>query len=189
MFVLDQSQIIHATTILSVRRNGLLAIGGDGQISQGNTIFKNTVKKVRTLSNGKVLAGFAGVTSDALSIFGYLESYLDHYPELTRACVELVREWRSNMGGAKMEALLIVADDKKTLVLSGSGDIVEPDDGIVAVGSGGLYALSAARSLIKHTNLTAAQIVHESLTIASELCVFTNANFTILTKEIGVNHE
>lgn len=181
-------QDFHATTILCVRKGNLLCIGGDGQISQGMTVFKTKVKKIRQLANGRVLAGFAGVTVDALAIFSYLESYLDHYPDLTRACVEMVREWRANTNGAKLDAFVIVCDDYKTLVLSGAGDVIEPDSNIVGIGSGGLYALSAANALYDNTALDAKQIVEKSLKIASQLCVFTNENFTLMTKTLPTSN-
>lgn len=177
---------MRATTILAVRTNSELAIGGDGQVSQSNIIFKQNVKKVRTLNNGKILAGFAGVTSDALAIFDRLENYLVHYPQLTRACVELVRDCRNH---SKSEAQLIVADEDKMLLLTGAGDLLEPDDNILGIGSGGSLAVAAARALIAHTSLSAGQIVRSSLEIASGLCIFTNSNITLLTLECSKQKE
>lgn len=171
----------HATTILAVRTKNQLAIGGDGQISQGNNIIKQNVKKVRFIKDN-ILAGFAGVTSDALLIFDHLENYLLHYPELKKACIELVRTWRTNNIN-KLEAQFIVADEENMLLLTGTGDLLEPDDGVLSVGSGSTMAIAAARALLNNTSLTAKEIVQKSLLIVSELCVFTNSNLTILSKD------
>ncbi len=170
-----------ATTILGVRRNGKVALGGDGQVSVGDTVMKATAHKVRTLRGGKVLAGFAGAAADAFTLFEKFEEKLERYPEnLPRAAVELTKSWRSDRVLRRLEALLAVCDHQHSFVLSGNGEIIEPDDGILSIGSGGSYALSAARSLVKHSSLTAAEIVREGLMIAGEICVYTNTNIHVL---------
>jgi ATP-dependent HslUV protease subunit HslV len=167
--------MFHATTIISVRRDGRVAIAGDGQVSMGNTIVKATAKKLRTMNEGKIIAGFAGSTADAFTLFEKFEAKLSEYRNnLTRASVELAKEWRLDKVLRRLEALLIVADNEKTFVISGTGDVVEPDDGIAAIGSGGPYALAAARALIQHSKLSAKEIAEESLRYASQICVFTN---------------
>lgn len=167
--------MFHATTIISVRKDGKVAIAGDGQVSMGNTIVKATAKKLRTMNEGKIIAGFAGSTADAFTLFEKFESKLSEYRNnLTRASVELAKEWRMDKILRRLEALLIVADKEKTFIISGTGDVVEPDDGIAAIGSGGPYALAAARALIKHSKLSAKEIAEESLKYASQICVFTN---------------
>lgn len=167
--------MFHATTIIAVRNNGNVAIAGDGQVSMGNTIVKKGARKLRTILNGKVLAGFAGSTADALTLFEKFEGKLDQYSgNLMRAAVEMAKEWRTDKILRKLEALLIVADKEKTLLISGNGDVVEPDDGVAAVGSGGAYALAAARAMVAHSKLSAREIAEESIKIASDICVFTN---------------
>lgn len=169
------------TTIVAVRKNGQVALGGDGQVSLGDTVIKSRATKVRTLKGGKVLAGFAGSVADAISLFEKFEEKLDRYPgNLPRAAVELAKDWRSDRVLRRLEALLVVADIQHSYLISGSGELIEPDDGILAVGSGGNYALAAARALFPDAGLTARQIVQRSLEIAAEICVFTNANVTIV---------
>jgi ATP-dependent HslUV protease subunit HslV len=174
----------HGTTILAVRKDGRVARGGDGQVSIGDTIMKAQSVKVRALKGGKVLAGFAGSVADALTLYEKFEEKLDRYPgNLPRASVELAKDWRSDRVLRRLEALLVVADQEHGFLLSGGGELIEPDDGIVAVGSGGNYALAAARALLPQPNLTAREVVQRSLEIAAEICVFTNRNITIL--ELG----
>lgn len=175
------SATIHGTTILTVRKNGKVAMAGDGQVSIGETVIKAKATKVRTLKGGKILAGFAGSVADALTLFERFEEKLDRYPgNLTRAATELAKDWRSDRFLRRLEAVLIVADQAHTLLLSGNGELIEPDDGILAVGSGGDYALAAARALIGDDRLEAREIVERSMTIAAEICVYTNGNLTVL---------
>jgi ATP-dependent HslUV protease subunit HslV len=169
----------HGTTILSVRRNGIVAVGGDGQVSLGNTIMKGNARKVRPLYDGKVIAGFAGGTADAFTLFERFEAKLQQYGNLTRAAIELAKDWRTDRSLRRLEALLIVADNKSSFVISGNGDVIEPEDDIMAIGSGGSFALSAARALSQNTDLDARTIVEKSLNIAADICVFTNRNLTI----------
>jgi len=179
---------IRSTTILSVRRNGRLAMGGDGQVTMGESIVKQKARKIRRLYNDKVIAGFAGSTADALSLFARFEQKLEEYHgNLSRAVVELAKEWRTDRALRHLEALLLVADTKNTYLVSGNGDVIEPDDGIVAIGSGGPYALAAARALAKHTQLSARQVVEEAMRLAGEICIFTNDQVTIeeLQEEVG----
>jgi len=172
---------IHATTILAVRRDGKVAIGGDGQVSVGETVMKSNAVKVRTLKGGKVLAGFAGAAADAFTLFEKFEEKLERHPDnLQRAAVDLAKEWRSDRVLRRLEALLVVVDARSGFVLSGNGEIIEPDDGVLAIGSGGPYALAAARALLKETTLPAHAIVRKSLEIAGEICIFTNANITVI---------
>jgi ATP-dependent HslUV protease, peptidase subunit HslV len=171
----------HGTTILVVRKAGRVALGGDGQVSIGDTIVKSTANKVRSLKGGKVLAGFAGSVADALNLFERFEEKLDRYPgNLPRAAVELAKDWRSDRILRRLEALLVVADLDHSFLLSGSGELIEADDGLIAVGSGGNYALAAARALLPDTTISARETVERSLSIAAEICVFTNRNLTIL---------
>jgi ATP-dependent HslUV protease subunit HslV len=171
----------HGTTILVVRKAGRVALGGDGQVSIGDTIVKATANKVRSLKGGKVLAGFAGSVADALNLFERFEEKLDRYPgNLPRAAVELAKDWRSDRVLRRLEALLVVADVEHSFLLSGSGELIEGDDGLLAVGSGGNYALAAARALLPDPALSAREMVERSLSIAAEICVFTNRNLTIL---------
>ena len=171
----------HGTTILAVRKDGRVALGGDGQVSIGDTVMKAKSVKVRTLKGGKVLAGFAGSVADALTLYEKFEEKLDRFPaNLPRAAVELAKDWRSDRVLRRLEALLVVADLEHGFLLSGSGELIEPDDGIVAVGSGGNYALAAARALLPDARLGARDIVQRSLEIAADICVFTNRNLTIL---------
>ncbi|MBK7351031.1 MAG: ATP-dependent protease subunit HslV [Gemmatimonadetes bacterium] len=171
----------HGTTILAVRKNGRVALGGDGQVSIGDTVVKATATKVRALKGGKVLAGFAGSVADAITLYEKFEEKLDRYPgNLPRASVELAKDWRSDRVLRRLEALLVVSDPEHTFLLSGGGDLIEPDDGILAVGSGGNYALAAARALLPDERLSARDIVQRALEIAADICVFTNRNLTIL---------
>jgi ATP-dependent HslUV protease subunit HslV len=171
---------IRSTTVLGVRRNGKVALGADGQVSVGNTIMKERATKVRRLAEGKVLAGFAGSVSDALTLFDRFEGKLSEYNNnLVRAAVELGKEWRMDKYLRNLEALLAVCDLEKSLVIAGSGEVIEPDDGVLAIGSGGPFALAAARALLAHSTLDAPAIVREGLEIASGICVFTNDNITV----------
>ena len=171
----------HGTTILVVRKAGRVALGGDGQVSIGDTIVKSTANKVRSLRGGKVLSGFAGSVADALNLFERFEEKLDRYPgNLPRAAVELAKDWRSDRVLRRLEALLVVADLDHSFLLSGTGELIEADDGVLAVGSGGNYALAAARALLPDPSIGARDIVQRSLEIAAEICVFTNRNLTIL---------
>lgn len=168
------------TTIVSVRRDDKVVIGGDGQVSQGNTVLKGNARKVRRLYHDKVIAGFAGGTADAFTLFERFEEQLEkHRGKLTRAAVELAKLWRTERALRRLEALLVVADSEASLIISGNGDVIEPEDSIMAIGSGGPYALSAARALHRHTELDARTIVEQSLQIAGDICVYTNQNHTI----------
>lgn len=171
--------MFHGTTILCVRRDGKVVIAGDGQVSLDKTIMKNTARKVRRIGEGQVLAGFAGSTADAFTLFERFEAKLkEHQKNLARACVELGKDWRTDRFLRRLEALLIVADREKTFILSGAGDVIEPDHGIAAVGSGGHYALSAARALLANTQMSARDICSQSMAIAADICVYTNSNVT-----------
>ena len=168
------------TTIVCVRRDGNIAIAGDGQVSLGPTIMKSTAKKVRTIRDGSVLCGFAGSTADALTLFDKFEAKMEEYRgNIKRASVELAMEWRKDKYLRKLEALLVCADKEATFIISGTGDVIEPEEGIAAIGSGGSFALSAARMLKRHTDKDATEIVRESLLAASEICVYTNSEITI----------
>jgi len=168
------------TTILSVRRNGKVVIGGDGQVTLGNTVMKGNARKVRRLYHGKVIAGFAGGTADAFTLFERFEAKLElHQGHLVRAAVELAKDWRTDKILRKLEALLAVADEKDSLIITGNGDVVQPEDDLIAIGSGGSFAQSAARALLDNTELDAKDIVEKSLTIAGDVCIYTNHNFTI----------
>jgi ATP-dependent HslUV protease subunit HslV len=169
----------HGTTILTVRKGGKVVVAGDGQVSMGNTIMKGNARKVRPLGSGQVIAGFAGATADAMTLFERLEAKLEQYPgQLTRACVELAKDWRTDRYLRRLEALMIVADATTSLVLTGNGDVLEPEGGIVGIGSGGNYALAAARALAD-MDLTAEEIARKSMKIAAEICVYTNNNLTV----------
>jgi ATP-dependent HslUV protease subunit HslV len=167
------------TTILSVRRNGRVAIAGDGQVSMGNTIMKGNARKVRKLADGRVIAGFAGGTADAFTLFELFEAKLERYGNLTRAAIELAKDWRTDRRLRRLEALLCVADAESSFVVTGNGDVIEPENDIMAVGSGGLYAQSAAVALVRNTDLDARTIVEKALTIAGDICVFTNHNIVV----------
>ena len=180
---MDPSQnpnVFHATTICSVRRDGRVAIAGDGQVTLGHTVMKSHARKVRRLgADGRVLAGFAGAAADAFTLFELFEAKLQKHGQLLRAAVEFAKEWRTERRFGKLEALLAVADAETSLVIGGTGDVIEPDDGIIAIGSGGMYALSAARALSKHTTLDAKSIAVEALGIAGEVCIYTNGNIVV----------
>lgn len=170
----------HGTTILSIRRNKKVVIGGDGQVSMGNTIMKGNAKKVRRLFNNQVIAGFAGGTADAFTLFERFEGKLEkHQGHLVRSAVELAKDWRTDKILRRLEALLAVADAKASLILTGNGDVIEPEHGIMAIGSGGQYAQAAALALLHNTKLSAREIIEKSLAIAADICVYTNSNFTI----------
>ncbi len=174
------------TTILSVRRGNQVVIGGDGQVSQGNTVMKGNARKVRRLYKDQVLAGFAGGTADAFTLFERFEEQLEkHSGKLTRAAVELAKLWRTERSLRRLEALLVVADKEASLVITGNGDVIEPEDDIMAIGSGGSFALSAARALFENTDMNARDIVEKSLGIAADICVYTNQNLTIEELEIS----
>jgi ATP-dependent HslUV protease, peptidase subunit HslV len=171
---------MEATTILCVRHKGRVAIGGDGQVTMNSTVMKHTAKKVRKLYKDKCLSGFAGATADAFTLFERFEKKLEQYNgNITRASVELAKDWRMDRALRQLQAFMIVADAEHTLILSGTGDVVEPDDGVAAIGSGGPYAQAAAKALIKYTDLTASDIVKESMLIASEICIYTNDRIVI----------
>ncbi|MEL7029462.1 MAG: ATP-dependent protease subunit HslV [Pseudomonadota bacterium] len=172
---------MHGTTILTVRKGGVVAIGGDGQVSLGDTVLKGNARKVRPLGKGEVIAGFAGATADAFTLFERLEAKLEQYPkQLMRACVELAKDWRTDRFLRRLEAMMIVADPSVSLVLTGSGDVLEPEHGVMGIGSGGNYALSAARALYE-TDLGAEDIVRRSMAIAADICVYTNDRLTLET--------
>jgi ATP-dependent HslUV protease, peptidase subunit HslV len=172
---------IHGTTILAVRRDGRVAMGGDGQITVGDTVMKANATKVRALKSGKILAGFAGAAADAFTLFEKFEEKLERYPgNISRAAVELAKDWRSDRVLRRLEALLAVADKESGYVISGSGELIEPDDGVLAIGSGGSYALAAARALLQSSKLGPKEIVQKSLEIAAEICVYTNTHITVL---------
>jgi ATP-dependent HslUV protease subunit HslV len=171
---------IRSTTVLCVRRDGKVVMAGDGQVTLGDSVVKHSAKKIRRLYNDKILAGFAGGTADALSLFTRFETKLQEYHgNLSRAAVELAKEWRTDRVLRHLEALLVVADAKNTFLISGNGDIIEPDDGICAIGSGGPFALAAARALARHTQLEAKQLAQEAMRVSSEICIFTNENFSV----------
>ncbi len=172
---------LRATTVLAVRKDGVTALGGDGQVTMGDTVMKATAQKVRPLKDGKILAGFAGAVADAFALFEKLEEKLERYPgNLTRACVELAKDWRTDRYLRRLNALLVVADTERLFLVSGEGDVIEPDDEIVAIGSGGSYALAAARALKAHSELSAREIVEKALGIAGEICIYTNQRITVL---------
>ena len=169
----------HGTTILSVRRNGIVAMGGDGQVTVGNTVMKGNARKVRRLYGDKVLAGFAGGTADAFTLFERFEGKLEKYGNLTRAAIELAKDWRTDRALRRLEALLCVADRQASFIISGNGDVIEPEEAVMAVGSGGPFALAAARALAANTDLSAREIVERSLGVAADICIYTNRNFVI----------
>src|SRR5688500_1090009 len=172
--------VFHATTIVSVRRDGRVAIAGDGQVTLGNTVMKSNARKVRRLGkDGQILAGFAGAAADAFTLFELFESKLEKHGQLLRAAVEFAKDWRTERRFGKLEALLAVADAETSLIISGTGDVIEPEDGLVAIGSGGPYALSAARALLAHTTLDARTVAVESLNIAGDVCIYTNRNIVV----------
>ena len=169
----------HGTTILTVRKGGKVVIAGDGQVSLGQTIIKGNARKVRPLGTGEVIAGFAGATADAMTLFERLEGKLEQFPnQLTRACVEMAKDWRTDRYLRRLEAMMIVADKHVSLVLTGTGDVLEPENGVIAIGSGGNYALAAARALME-TDMNAETIARKSMKIAADICVYTNGNLTV----------
>ena len=179
---MDSTLDFHGTTILSVRRGNTVALGGDGQVTLGNMVIKATARKVRRLYHDRILAGFAGATADAFTLFERFEGKLEkHQGHLTRAAVELAKDWRQDRVLRRLEAMLAVADASASLIITGNGDVLEPEQGIVAIGSGGAYAHSAAKALLVNTELSAEEIVKKSLEIAGELCIYTNMNHTIET--------
>jgi ATP-dependent HslUV protease subunit HslV len=177
-----KSGVIYGTTILSVRKDGKVVLAGDGQVSLGHTVMKSTARKVRKLGDGSIIAGFAGATADAFTLFERLEEKLDKHPkQLTRACVELAKDWRMDKYLRRLEAMMIVVDKDVSLILSGTGDVIEPEDGVLSIGSGGNYALSAARALIDIKDLDAISVAKKAMSIAADICVYTNNNLTIET--------
>ncbi len=177
-------QDIRATTVVAVRRDGTVALGGDGQVTMGDTVVKTRARKVRELKDGTILAGFAGAVADAFTLFEKLEEKLERFPgNLTRSVVELAKDWRTDRFLRRLNALLVVADKDHLFLISGDGDVIEPDDDIAAIGSGGSYALAAARALKNHSSLGAGEIVREALRIAGEICIYTNQDITVL--ELG----
>jgi len=171
---------LHATTIVSVRRDGRVVVAGDGQVTLGQTVMKATARKVRRMGDGRIVAGFAGSAADGISLFEKLEGKLkEHSGNLPRAAVELAKDWRTDRILRRLEAMLIVADRERTFLLSGTGDIIEPDEGVIAIGSGGPYALAAARALVAHSTLQARAIAEAALAIAADICIYTNRNITV----------
>ena len=176
----DHDRLWHGTTILAVRKDNKVVVAGDGQVSLGNTVIKANARKVRRIGDGGVLAGFAGATADAFTLFERLEGKLEQYPgQLTRACVELAKDWRTDRYLRRLEAMMAVADASVSLVLTGTGDVLEPEDGLIGIGSGGHYALAAARAMIDRDDLDAATLAKRALEIAAGICVFTNRNILI----------
>ena len=173
----------HGTTIVCVRRNGHVALGGDGQVTLGDKVMKGNARKVRRLHDGKVLAGFAGGTADAFTLFEYFEKKLDQYGNLTRAAIELAKDWRTDRMLRRLEALLCVADEEQSLLISGTGDVIEPEHNLLAIGSGGAYAQAAAMAMLENTELDARTIVEKALAIAADICIYTNQQTTI--EELG----
>lgn len=173
---------LHGTTILSVRKGGKVVIAGDGQVSLGNTVFKSNARKVRRLAGDKVVVGFAGATADAFTLLERLEAKLEQYPsQLTRTCVELAKDWRTDRYLRRLEAMMAVADKEVSLILSGTGDVIEPEDGLIGIGSGGSYALAAARALMDRDDMDAEAIARRGLEIAADICIYTNRSITIET--------
>ena len=170
----------HGTTILAVRKNGKTVVAGDGQVSMGQTVVKGNARKVRTLAGGKVIAGFAGATADAFTLIERLEAKLEQFPDqLARACVELAKDWRTDRYLRRLEAMLLVADESAIYTVTGVGDVLEPEGGVAAIGSGGNYALAAAKALAEHTDLSAEEVARKAMAIAAEICVYTNGQLTV----------
>ena len=179
---MSEPQSWHGTTILSVRKNGTTVVAGDGQVSLGQTVIKSNATKVRRIANDKVVVGFAGATADAFTLFERLEAKLEQYPDqLTRACVELAKDWRTDRYLRRLEAMMAVADPKVSLILSGTGDVLEPEDGLIGIGSGGNYALAAARALMDREDMDAEAIARKAMQIAADICVFTNESVVLET--------
>jgi ATP-dependent HslUV protease, peptidase subunit HslV len=176
----DEKPLIRSTTVLGVIRDGKAALGSDGQMTLGNTVLKHSTRKTRRLYHGQIIAGFAGATADAVTLLERFEEKLEAFSgRLDRAAVELAKDWRTDKYLRKLEAMLAIVTSEKALIISGTGDVIEPEDGIVAIGSGSMYALAAARSLLAHTTLSAREIVHESLKIAADICIYTNDHIVI----------
>ena len=172
--------MMHATTILCVRKNGKVAMGGDGQVSLGNTIMKHSAKKVRKMHHDKVIGGFAGSTADAFSLFARFEEKLEKFQgNLPRSAVELAKDWRTDRMLRRLEAMLIVADKDNSFLVSGTGDVIEPDDGILAIGSGGMFALAAAKALVENSDMDARKVIEKAMDIAQSICIYTNSNLTV----------
>lgn len=177
---IENNEKIYATTILGIRHKGQVALAGDGQVTLGNTVMKHSAKKIRRLYNSKILGGFAGAAADAFTLFERFEEKLERYSgNLPKAAVELAKDWRSDRYLRRLEALLAVLDKENTFIISGTGDIIEPDDNIAAIGSGGPFALAAARSMVKYSKLSAEEIAREALTVASDICIYTNNNINV----------
>lgn len=177
----QQLRAIHSTTVIGVKRNGKVAMGSDGQVTIGNTIMKHKTKKLRKLFDDKIMVGFAGASADAFALFEKFDGMLEKYKgDIRRSAVELAKLWRTDKFLRRLEALLIVMDKNVLLTISGTGEVIEPDDDIVAIGSGGAYATAAARALMKHSKLSAREIVEESLVVASDICIYTNKNFSLI---------
>ena len=171
---------MHSTTIICVRKNGKVAIAGDGQVTLGDTVIKHGAKKIRRLYNDKIISGFAGSSADSFALFSRFESKLEQFHgNLSRAAVELAKDWRTDRSLRHLEAVMVVADDKISFLIAGNGDLIEPDDGLIAIGSGGPYALAAARALLKHTDLGAREIAEEAMQIAGKICIYTNESVTV----------
>jgi len=176
----DGSNSWHGTTILCVRKNGGVVVAGDGQVTLGQTVIKSTARKVRRLGDGNVIVGFAGATADAMTLFERLEGKLEKHPgQLVRACVEMAKDWRTDRYLRRLEAMMAVADKEHSLVLTGTGDVLEPDDGLIAIGSGGNYALAAARAMMDQDDMDAEAVARRAMAIAAEICVYTNTNVTV----------
>ena len=176
----NSNKSMHGTTILAVRKGNNVVIAGDGQVTLGNTIMKSNAKKVRRLADNKVIAGFAGATADAFTLFERLEAKLEQYPDqLSRACVELAKDWRTDKYLRRLEAMMAVADKKVSLIVSGTGDVVEPEDSLIGIGSGGAFALAAARALVDQEKLSAEDVAKKAMEIAADICIYTNSNLTI----------
>ncbi|MAW54108.1 MAG: HslU--HslV peptidase proteolytic subunit [Rhodospirillaceae bacterium] len=179
---MSEPQSWHGTTILSVRKNGTTVVAGDGQVSLGQTVIKSNATKVRRIADDKVVVGFAGATADAFTLFERLEAKLEQYPDqLTRACVELAKDWRTDRYLRRLEAMMAVADPKVSLILSGTGDVLEPEDGLIGIGSGGNYALAAARALMDRKDMDAEAITRKAMQIAADICVYTNESVVLET--------
>lgn len=175
-----ENKQLHATTILAVKQGDDIAIGGDGQVTLGNTVFKRHTNKIRKLYNNQILAGFAGSAADAFTIFERFEEKLEHYSgNLPKSAVELAKDWRTDRYLRRLEAMLAVVDKEHILIISGNGDVIEPDDGIIGIGSGGAFALAAARALVEHTQKKSTEIVTDALNIAADICIYTNQNITV----------
>ena len=176
----NSNKSMHGTTILAVRKGNNVVVAGDGQVTLGNTIMKSNAKKVRRLANNKVIAGFAGATADAFTLFERLEAKLEQYPDqLSRACVELAKDWRTDKYLRRLEAMMAVADKKVSLIVSGTGDVIEPEDSLIGIGSGGPFALAAARALVDQEKLSAEDVAKKAMGIAAEICIYTNSHLTI----------